>query len=100
MKPNHLAGPPMTLGNMRGFRLMCFPARAMRCIRPIGLGRVGGRRSGPPHPFDDLDTESEAVEAFLALGARTLLIAGTDRDQNTPLAPCDQSSRPYLEADV
>ena len=53
-----------------------------------------------PHPFDDLDTENEAVEAFLALGARTLLIAGTDRDQNTALAPCDQSSRPYLEADV
>jgi hypothetical protein len=53
-----------------------------------------------PHPFDDLDTEDEAVEAFVALGARTLLIAGTDRDQNTALAPCDQSSRPYLEADV
>ena len=53
-----------------------------------------------PHPFDDLDTEDEAVEAFLALGARTLLIAGTDRDQNTVCAPCDQSSRPYLEADV
>ena len=53
-----------------------------------------------PHPFDDLDTENEAVEAFLALGARTLLIAGTDRDQNTAYAPCDQSSRPYLEADV
>src|SRR5262245_10709949 len=53
-----------------------------------------------PHPFDDLDTENEAVEAFLALGARTLLIAGADRDQNTALAPCDQSSRPYLEADV
>ena len=53
-----------------------------------------------PHPFDDLDTENEAVEAFLALGGRTLLIAGTDRDQNTALAPCDQSSRPYLEADV
>ena len=53
-----------------------------------------------PHPFDDLETEVEAVEAFLALGARTLLIAGTDRDQNTAYAPCDQSSRPYLEADV
>ena len=53
-----------------------------------------------PHPFDDLDTEDEAVEAFLALGARTLLIAGTDRDQNTAQSPCDQSSRPYLEADV
>jgi hypothetical protein len=53
-----------------------------------------------PHPFDDLDTENEAVEAFLAMGARTLLIAGTDRDQNTAQAPCDQSSRPYLEADV
>ena len=53
-----------------------------------------------PHPCDDLDTEDEAVEAFLTLGARTLLLAGTDRDQNTVRAPCDQSSRPYLEADV
>ncbi len=53
-----------------------------------------------PHPFDDRWTEDEAVEAFLALGARTLLIAGADRDQNTAQALCDQSSRPYLEADV
>jgi hypothetical protein len=53
-----------------------------------------------PHPFDDLGTEVEAVEAFLALRARSLLIAGTDRDQNTAQAPCDQSSRPYLQADV
>ena len=53
-----------------------------------------------PHPFDDLETEVEAVEAFLALGARTLLIAGTDRDQNTAEAPCKRSSRPFLEADV
>ena len=53
-----------------------------------------------PHPHDDLETEVEAVEAFLALGARTLLIAGADRDQNTAEAPCEQSSRPYLEADV
>ena len=53
-----------------------------------------------PHPKDDLETADEAVEAYLALGARTLLIAGADRDQNTALAPCDQSNRPYLEADV
>jgi hypothetical protein len=53
-----------------------------------------------PHPFDDLDTEDEAVEAFLTLGARTLLIAGTDRDQNTAEAPCERTRRPYLEADV
>jgi len=53
-----------------------------------------------PHPFDDVETEDEAVEAFLAAGARTLLIAGTDRDQNTAKAPCAQSSRPFLEADV
>jgi hypothetical protein len=53
-----------------------------------------------PHPHDDLETEDEAVEAFLALGARNLLVAGTDRDQNTAQAPCDQSPRPYLEADV
>jgi hypothetical protein len=53
-----------------------------------------------PHLFDDLHTEDEAVEAFLALEARTLLIAGTDRDQNTAQAPCTQSNRPFLEADV
>jgi hypothetical protein len=53
-----------------------------------------------PHPKDDLETADEAVEAYLALGAHTLLIAGADRDQNTALASCDQSSRPYLEADV
>lgn len=53
-----------------------------------------------PHPHDDLETEIQGVEAFLALGAKTLLIAGADRDQNTAKAPCDQSSRPYLEADV
>jgi hypothetical protein len=53
-----------------------------------------------PHPHDDLETEDEAVEAFMALGARTLLLAGTDRDQNRAQAPCDQSPRPYLEADV
>jgi hypothetical protein len=53
-----------------------------------------------PHLFDDRWTEDEAVEAFLALGARTLLIAGTDRDQNKTEAPCDPSDRPYLEADV
>ncbi len=53
-----------------------------------------------PHLFDDRWTEDEAVEAFLALGARTLLIAGTDRDQNKAESPCDRSDRPYLEADV
>jgi hypothetical protein len=54
-----------------------------------------------PHPLDDAETEVEAVEAFLALGARTLLIAGTDRDQNTALAPCTQPmERPFREADV
>ena len=53
-----------------------------------------------PHLFDDAETEVEAVEAFLALGARILLIAGTDRDQNTAKAPCAQPSRPFLEADV
>ncbi len=53
-----------------------------------------------PHPNDDLETEIEAVEAFLSLGAHTLLIAGADRDQNTAEAPCEQSIRRYLEADV
>jgi hypothetical protein len=53
-----------------------------------------------PHPKDDLETADQAIEAYLALRARTLLIAGTDRDQNRALASCEQSSRPYLQADV
>jgi hypothetical protein len=53
-----------------------------------------------PHLFDDAETELEAVEAYLTLEARTLLIAGTDRDQNRAKAPCVQSKRPFLEADV
>jgi hypothetical protein len=53
-----------------------------------------------PHPHADIKTELEAVEAFLALRAHTLLIAGADRDQNTAESPCDQSIRRFLEADV
>jgi hypothetical protein len=53
-----------------------------------------------PHPKDDLATADEAVEAYLALRAHTLLIAGADRDQNTALASCAQSNRPYFESDV
>ena len=53
-----------------------------------------------PHPKDDLETADEAIDAYVALRARTLLIAGTDRDQNAALASCEQSSRPYLESDV
>jgi hypothetical protein len=53
-----------------------------------------------PHIRDDLETENQAIEAYLSLGARTLLIAGTDRDQNPAEAPCARSRRPYNEADV
>src|SRR5262245_9517144 len=56
-----------------------------------------------PHLFDDAETQDEAVNAFLGLRARTLLLAGTDRDQNTADSPCDQESptpRPFREADV
>jgi hypothetical protein len=53
-----------------------------------------------PHPKDDLETADEAIEAYLTLRARTLLIAGADRDQNTALAPCAQSARPYFESDM
>lgn len=54
-----------------------------------------------PHLFADAETEIQAVEAFLALRAHTLLIAGTDRDQNTAEAPCvHPEGRPFLEADV
>src|SRR5262245_20244932 len=53
-----------------------------------------------PHPHDDLDTAEQAAEAYVGLQGRTLLIAGSDRDQNSARASCEQSSRPYLEADV
>jgi hypothetical protein len=53
-----------------------------------------------PHPHDDLDTAEEAIEAYLTLGARTLLVAGADRDQNMARATCAQSVRPYFESDV
>jgi hypothetical protein len=54
-----------------------------------------------PHLRDDAETEDQAIEAYLALGARTLLIAGTDRDQNkADNAPCEPSLRPYKESDV
>jgi hypothetical protein len=55
-----------------------------------------------PHPHADKNTELQAVEAFLALQAHSLLIAGADRDQNTAESPCAQESppRPFREADV
>jgi hypothetical protein len=53
-----------------------------------------------PHIRDDLETENQAIEAYMELRARTLLIAGTDRDQNPAEAPCAQSERRYKEADV
>jgi hypothetical protein len=53
-----------------------------------------------PHVRDDLETERQAIEAYMELRARTLLIAGTDRDQNVADAPCEPSLRPYKEADV
>jgi len=55
-----------------------------------------------PHPHADKNTELQAAEAFLALQAHTLLMAGTDRDQNTAQSPCAQEDppRPFREADV
>jgi hypothetical protein len=55
-----------------------------------------------PHLFDCFRTEVQAAEAFLGLRARTLLLAGTDRDQNAADSPCDQAipRRPFREADV
>src|SRR5262245_24960438 len=53
-----------------------------------------------PHPKDDIETEDQAVEAYLELRGRQLLLAGTDRDQNKAGATCARSNRPYLEADV
>ena len=53
-----------------------------------------------PHLKDDADTEHQAIEGYLRSRARALLIAGTDRDQNTTEAPCERSDRPYRESDV
>ena len=89
---NHLSGVTITDPadpTRRGWGTYVFAAQPQRALS-----------LSAPHPHDDLETEVEAVEAFLALGAHTLLIAGADRDQNTAEAPCEQSSRPYLEADV
>ena len=84
-----ITDPPL-IRTRRGWGTYVFDAQPQRALS-----------LSAPHLFkDDLETEDEAVEAFLALGARTLLIAGTDRDQNTADAPCAQSSRPFLEADV
>ena len=47
-----------------------------------------------PHLFDDAETQDEAVDAFLALGACTLLLAGTDRDQNTAESPLRMTDEP------
>ena len=73
----------------RGWGTYVFDAQP---LRPLSLSA--------PHPKDDLETEDEAIEAYLALHARTLLIAGADRDQNTTRASCAQSERPYFESDV
>ena len=73
----------------RGWGTYVFDARPRRALS-----------LSAPHPKDDLETADQAAEAYVALGARTLLIAGADRDQNTALAPCEPSDRPYLEADV
>ncbi len=88
---NHLSGVTTDPADptRRGWGTYVFAAQPQRALS-----------LSAPHPHDDLETEVEAVEAFLALGARTLLIAGADRDQNTAEAPCEQSNRPYLEADV
>lgn len=53
-----------------------------------------------PHPKDDLETGHEGIEAYVATDGHSWLLAGADRDQNVALARCDQSSRPYLEADM
>ncbi|HEU0177314.1 MAG TPA: hypothetical protein VFV58_23875 [Blastocatellia bacterium] len=89
---DHISGVPITDPadhTRRGWGAYVFAAQPQRALS-----------FSAPHPHDDLETEVEAVEAFLSLGAHTLLIAGADRDQNTAEARCEQSSRPYLEADV
>jgi len=89
---NHISGVTITDPadpTRRGWGTYVFAAQPQRTLS-----------FSAPHPHDDLETENEAVEAFLSLGAHTLLIAGADRDQSTAEAPCQQSNRPYLEADV
>jgi hypothetical protein len=88
----HSSGVTITDPNdptRRGWGTYLFDAKPQRAVS-----------LSAPHPKDDLETEDEAIEAYLALRARTLLLAGADRDQNTARASCAQSSRPYFESDV
>jgi hypothetical protein len=47
-----------------------------------------------PHPKDDLETEDQAIEAYLALRARTLLIAGTDGTRTRQTRPASSRTVP------
>jgi hypothetical protein len=42
-----------------------------------------------PHAFHDVDTELEATEMFLALGARALVVSGIYRCASLAAGPCD-----------
>jgi hypothetical protein len=88
----HSSGVPITDPadpTRRGWGTYLFDAQPQRALS-----------FSAPHLKDDLETEHQAIEAYLASRARTLLIAGTDRDQNTTNAPCAPSQRPYKESDV
>ncbi len=87
--PSGVSIPDPADGTRRGWGTYIFDPQPRRALS-----------LSAPHPHDDFDTAEQAVGAYTGLQARTLLIAGTDRDQNVARAGCEQSSRPYLEADV
>jgi hypothetical protein len=81
--------PDRADGTRRGWGTYVFDAQPHRALS-----------FSAPHLKDDADTEHQAIEGYLQSRGRALLIAGTDRDQNTTDAPCAQSDRRYKESDV
>ena len=62
---------------------------------------------GVPHPWFELETLDEGVDAFDRLSARALIAAGTHRCANSGEAPCDGTTGacggdgvPYRESDM
>lgn len=50
-----------------------------------------------PHPLYDIDTEHQGAAVFEAIGGRSFLMAGAERNANPRLSSCQVD---YLEADV
>ncbi|MCA9540263.1 MAG: hypothetical protein KC620_15300 [Myxococcales bacterium] len=62
---------------------------------PLMAWRLGTSRPfllEVPHPFHEVNTLAQGVEAFLTLGARALIVSGTHRCASDALAECNGES--------